>query len=85
MVSHLAFTEQHDDRASFAIADSVQFRVQPAFGSPDTTGNIPLLSRLVAVRCAFKGVASIMMRSGLGPSPASAAKMRSNMPRRSNR
>ncbi len=36
----------------------------------------PFLSRLAAVRCAFRWVASIMMRSGRGPSPARAAKMR---------
>src|SRR5690606_19600424 len=46
MVAHLAFAEQHDDRASLAIADSVQLGVQHAFGSPDTAGNIPLFTRL---------------------------------------
>ena len=67
MIAHLTFGKQHDDRAPLTIADGVQFGVQPAFGSPDTTGNIPFFSRLDAVRCAFRCVASIMMRSGLGP------------------
>jgi hypothetical protein len=69
MVAHLAFAEQHDNRASLAIADSVQFGIQSTFGSPDTTGNIPLFNKLAAVRCAFRCVASIIMRSGLGPAP----------------
>jgi hypothetical protein len=30
----------------------VQLGVQTAFGPPETTGNIPFLSRLAAVRCA---------------------------------
>lgn len=63
VVAHLTFAEQHDDRASLTIADGVQFGVQSAFGPPDTTGNIPFLSKLAAVRCAFRCVASIMMRS----------------------
>ena len=83
MVAHLAFAEQHDDRPSLIIANGVQFGIQSAFGSPDT--NIPFLSRLAAVRCAFRCMASIMMRSGLRPSPASAAKMRSNTPSRLQR
>jgi hypothetical protein len=77
MVAHLAFTEQHDDWAALIIADRMQLGVQSTFGSPDTTGNIPFFSRLAAVRCALRCVASIMIRSGFGPSPARAAKMRS--------
>lgn len=55
MVAHLTFAEQHDDRASLPIANGVQLGIQSAFCSPDTTGNIPFLSRLAAVRCAFSG------------------------------
>jgi hypothetical protein len=33
---------------------------EAAFGAPDTTANIPFLSRLAAVRWAFRWVASIM-------------------------
>jgi hypothetical protein len=40
VVAHLAFREEHDDRPAFAMADSMEFQVQLAFGSPDTTGNI---------------------------------------------
>lgn len=50
MVAHLAFAEQHDDRAALAIANGVSFGIQSAFGSPDTAGNIPFLSKLAAVR-----------------------------------
>jgi len=39
------------------------FDFSPPFGSLDTTGNIPFLRRLAAVRWAFRRVASIMMRS----------------------
>src|SRR5690606_37661994 len=85
VVTHLAFRQKHDDRPAVTVADGVELGVQPALGSPDTTGNIPFLSRLAAVRCAFRCVASIMMRSGFGPSPASPAKIRSNTPIRLQR
>ena len=68
VVAHLAFRQEHDDRPAFTVADGVELGVQPSLGSSDTTGNIPFLSRLAAVRWAFRWVASIMMRSGLGPS-----------------
>src|SRR3712207_5498488 len=73
MVAHLTFRQKQDDRLAGAIADGMELGVQATFRAPDTTGNIPLLSRLAAVRCAFRWVASIMIRSGLGPSPARAA------------
>src|SRR5690606_27630776 len=85
VVAHLAFRKEQDDWPSVTVANGMEFRVQPTFGSPDTTGNIPFLSRLAAVRWAFRCVASIMMRSGFGPSPASPAKMRSNTPSRLHR
>src|SRR5690606_11881765 len=85
VIAHLAFRQEQDDRPAVTVADGVELGVQPAFGAPDTTGNIPFLSRLAAVRWAFRWVASIMMRSGFGPSPASPAKMRSNTPSRLQR
>src|SRR5690606_19642314 len=85
VVAHLAFRQQQDDWSAFTVADGVELGVQSALGSPDTTGNIPFLSRLAAVRCAFRCVASIMIRSGFGPSPASPAKIRSNTPIRLQR
>ncbi len=85
MVAHLAFAKQQDDRFSGFVADGVELGVQAAFRAPDTTGNIPFLRRLAAVRWAFRWVASIMIRSGFGPSPASAAKIRSNTPNRLQR
>ena len=50
VVAHLAFRQEQDDRPSFTVADGVELGVQSAFGSPDTAGNIPFLSRLAAVR-----------------------------------
>ncbi|ESZ12152.1 hypothetical protein X737_27500 [Mesorhizobium sp. L48C026A00] len=85
MVAHLAFRQEQDDRPSVSIADGMQLGVQSALGAPDTAGNIPFLSRLAAVRWAFRWIASIMMRSGLGPSPANAAKILSNTPSRLQR
>ncbi len=85
VIAHLSFREQHNDRTAAFVAHGVELRVQTAFRSPDTTGNSPFLSRLAAVRCAFRCVASIMIRSGLGPSPASPAKMRSKTPSRLQR
>lgn len=82
VVAHLAFREQHDDRPAVLVADGMELRVQSALGAPDTTGNIPFFRRLAAVRWAFRCVASIMMRSGWGPSPAKAAKILSNTPSR---
>lgn len=60
IVTHLPFAEQHDQRSATTITHSVQLGVQAALGSPDTSGNSPFLSRLAAVRCAFKWVASII-------------------------
>jgi len=57
------------------VADRVELGVQPTLGALDTAGNIPFLSRLAAVRWAFRCVASIMMRSGFGPSLDRAAKI----------
>jgi len=67
VVAHLAFRQEQDERAALAVADGVELGVQPALGSPDTAGNIPFLSRLAAVRWAFRCVASIMMRSDFEP------------------
>lgn len=50
VVAHLAFRQEQDDRPAVTVADGVELGVQPALGSPDTTGNIPFLSRLAAVR-----------------------------------
>jgi hypothetical protein len=62
IVTHLAFTEQHNQRSALAIAHGMQFRVQAALGAPDTSGNSPFFKRLAAVRCAFRWVASIISR-----------------------
>ena len=50
VIAHLPFRQEQDDRPSVTVADGVELGVQPAFGSPDTTGNIPFLQRLAAVR-----------------------------------
>ena len=38
VVAHLAFAEQHDQRAALAVADSVELGVQATFRAPDTSG-----------------------------------------------
>jgi hypothetical protein len=50
VVAHLALRQQHDDRAAFIVADGVKLGIQSTPGAPDTSGNIPFLSRLAAVR-----------------------------------
>lgn len=50
VVAHLALRQEQDDRPAVTVADGVELGVQPALGSPDTTGNIPFFSRLAAVR-----------------------------------
>ena len=85
VVAGLSFGEQQHDRPSPAVTGGVELGVQPALGSPEKAGKSPFLSKLAAVRCAFRWVLSIMMRSGGPPSEASAAKMRSNTPMRLQR
>lgn len=41
-------------------ADGVQLGAQAALGASDTSANSPFLSKLAAVRCALRCVASIM-------------------------
>ena len=50
MIAHLAFAEQYDDGPPLAIAHGMEFRVQAAFGAPDTSGKSPLFSMLAAVQ-----------------------------------
>ena len=68
MIAGLAVRQAHHDRAALAVDDSMQLGVQSAFGAPDTAGNIPFFSRLEAVRCALRCVASIISVSGGSPS-----------------
>ena len=68
-----------------AIANRVQLGVQAALGSPDAAGNSSFLSRLAAVPCAFRWVASIINWSGFPPLAAKAAMILSNMPKRLQR
>ena len=70
MVAHLSLREQHHDRRAQTIRDSMKLRVQTPFGAPDTSGKSPPFKRLAAVRCAFRCVASIMVRSGSPALPA---------------
>lgn len=64
MIAGLAVRQAHHDRAALAVDDSMQLGVQSAFGAPDTAGDIPFFSRLEAVRCALRCVASIISVSG---------------------
>src|SRR5450830_1087377 len=85
VVAHLAFAEQHDQRSPVAIAHGMQFRVQAAFRTPDTSGNSPFFRRLAAVRWAFKWVVSIISRRGLPALRVSSSKILLNTPRRLQR
>jgi len=85
VIAHLPLAEQHDARPAMTVANRVQLGVQAAFRAPNAAGNSPFFKRLAALRCAFKCVASIMIRSGFGPAAARAAKIRSNTPRRLQR
>jgi len=80
MIARLALCEQQGQGAPLPVADGVELRVQPALGAADAAGKSPFLRRLAAVRCAVRGVASIISRDGGPASAASAAKMRSNTP-----
>ena len=71
--------------APLAVAHGVELGVQSALGAPDTSGNIPFPGRLAAVRCAFKWVAAITIRSGVPPLAANAAKILLNTPIRLQR
>ena len=62
VVTHLVFGQKLGKRPSIAVTDDMQLRVQATLGAPYTAGNIPFLSRLAAVRCALRWVASILMR-----------------------
>ena len=60
VVAHLSFAEQQDDRAALTVTYGMKLGVQAPFGAPDTAGNSPFFSRLAAVRCALRWVASII-------------------------
>ena len=85
VVAHLPFAEQHHQGAALFVADCMKLGVQTAFSAPDTSGNSPFFSRLAAVRCALRWVASIINRCGRGPLLASSAKILLNTPSRLQR
>ncbi len=59
VITHLAFRQEHHNRAAHTIANGMELGVQAAFRASDTAGNIPFLRRLAAVRWALRWVASI--------------------------
>lgn len=85
VVADLALGEQQDQGPAPAVADGVQLGVQAALCASDAAGNSPFLSRLDAVRCAFRWVTSIITVPVASPSAARLAKMRSNTPIRLQR
>lgn len=84
VVAALPLGEQQGDGAALAVAGGMEFGVQAAFGAADTP-RTPFCSRLAAVRCALRWVASIISRAGAPPLAAKAAKMRANTPSRLQR
>jgi hypothetical protein len=75
-VVHPPLGEQPDDRAALATANRVQRGVQAIFGAADAAWGTRFLSRLAAVRCAFRCVMSSISRSAMPGAPARAAKVR---------
>lgn len=80
MIAHIPFTQAHDDRSTMAITNRMQFGIQATFCAPDTAGNIPFLSKLQAVRWAFKCVASIIKVPGLSAFVTNALNILSKTP-----
>ena len=66
VLTHLTCCKEQSNRLAGTVADCVQLRVQSAFCAPDTAGKSPFLSRLAAVRCALRCVASIINRLSAG-------------------
>lgn len=85
VVVHLAFGQQQDERSTAAVADGMQLRVQSAFGATDPAGAPFFCRRLADVRCAFRWLESIMIRSGSPAWAARSAKMRLKTPIRVQR
>ncbi len=50
VIAHLSLGQQHDNRPTITITDRMKFRVQPALGSSNASGNSPFFKRLAAVR-----------------------------------
>ncbi len=69
MIGGLPFCQAHNEGPPQAVNNGVKLGIQSAFRAPDTAGYIPFLSRLEAVRCALRCVASIIKVSG-GPPTA---------------
>ena len=80
IVTDLTLGQQQYQRFAVPVANRVQLRVQAALGASDTPGKAPFLSRLAAVRCAFRWVASIITVSVASLAEASSEKMRSKTP-----
>ena len=83
VIAALALGQQQCDEAALLVAGGVQLKIQAALGAADVS-RTPFCSRLAAVRCALRWVASIISRLGAPPLAARAAKMRANMPSGSN-
>ena len=72
VIAHLSGSDEQIERSPLAVADGVQLGVHAAFGAADQASTPPFLTAmLVAVRCAFRYVASIIT---VFSSPCSAAR-----------
>jgi hypothetical protein len=56
VIAHLPLAEQQDEGLTFAVADSVELRVQAAFRAPDAAGNSPFFKSRGPVRLQMGGV-----------------------------
>ena len=85
VIAHLSGGYKQIERSSLAVANGVQLGVHAAFGPTDQAATPPFLTAiLVAVRCAFRYVASIITASSSPCSAARPAIIRAKCPFRSN-
>lgn len=85
IIAYLAFCEGKSKRLSFSVAKRMELGIQSTSCASDTAGKSPFLSRLAAVRCALRCVASIITFPSLPAVFESSRKMLLNMPMRLQR
>src|SRR5690606_5474318 len=83
-IVRVARREYQDERAALVVADGMELGVAAPFGAADTIGQAPPFAP-PAQRWTLMQVLSMNSRSGASSSPASALKIRSQMPRSDQR
>ena len=80
VVAYLACRELHGQGPAVSVAKGMEFGVQPALCAADAAGKSPFLSKLAAVRCALRWVASIITWPSCPAVFANSVKMLLKMP-----